>query len=155
MAIDWLKIRLEYINSVMSYRELAEKHGVSHSTMRKKAASEKWSDARIAQRNKIQARAEQKTQEKAASALSQPMAEKAIAKARIATKAVKMLEDWMDRHSEGVEDTGDIRRIIQSCLDVGVFETDSNEEASAAREPDALTKALMEEAEKMNNANQS
>ena len=66
MAIDWLKIRNDYINGVGSYRELAEKYNVSQSTLRKKAAAEKWSEAKEKQLNKISSKLEQKSAEKIA-----------------------------------------------------------------------------------------
>lgn len=61
MAVDWLAIKNDYINGLGSYRELAEKHGVSQSTIRKRAAVEKWSDAKEAQRNRIGTKLEQQT----------------------------------------------------------------------------------------------
>lgn len=52
MAADWKKIRAEYIRGGTSYRKLAEKHGVSFSTLRDRAISEKWTDLREKRRNK-------------------------------------------------------------------------------------------------------
>ena len=42
----WKKIKAEYIRGGTSYRKLAEKHGVSFSTLRKVASKEKWTDLR-------------------------------------------------------------------------------------------------------------
>ena len=39
---DWKKIKAEYIAGGTSYRKLAEKYGVSFSTLRKVAAKEQW-----------------------------------------------------------------------------------------------------------------
>ena len=66
MAANWNKIKTEYINGNISYRKLAEKHGVSESHLMAKAAKEKWFDKRKAQRSKIQEKTEQKTAEKLA-----------------------------------------------------------------------------------------
>lgn len=66
MAANWNKIKSEYINGNISYRKLAEKHGVSESHLMAKAAKEKWFDKRKAQRSKIQEKTEQKTAEKLA-----------------------------------------------------------------------------------------
>lgn len=63
MAVDWLAIKNDYINGLGNYRELSEKYGVSQSTIRKRAAAEKWSDAKGEQRNKIGTKLEQKTAE--------------------------------------------------------------------------------------------
>ena len=46
MAIDWLMIKNEYITGCGSMRELAEKHGVSQSVLRHRAAAERWKDER-------------------------------------------------------------------------------------------------------------
>lgn len=147
MAVDWLAIRNDYINGGGSYRELSEKYGVPQSTLRKRAASEKWADAKADNRNKIGTKTEQKTQEKISDALS----EEAAAKARIRLKLIKMAENWVDRQDGSVNDPADYRRIVQSCMDMGVFEPDSVN-AGEQREDDPLTKALMEEAERLNHA---
>lgn len=44
--MDWKKIKTEYIKGGISYRELAEKHGVSFGTLRNVAAREKWRELR-------------------------------------------------------------------------------------------------------------
>ena len=61
MAVDWLVIRNDYINGLGSYRELSEKYGISQSTIRKRAAAEKWTDAKEEQRNNIGTKLEQET----------------------------------------------------------------------------------------------
>lgn len=50
---DWKKIKAEYIRGGVSYRKLAEKHGVSPSTLSKKAMKEKWADLRTQTGKKI------------------------------------------------------------------------------------------------------
>ncbi len=39
---DWAKIKAEYIRGGISTRKLAEKHGVSYSTLRRHCEKEKW-----------------------------------------------------------------------------------------------------------------
>lgn len=43
---DWAAIQAEYINTDISLPKLAEKYGVSFSTLRKRSASGKWSEKR-------------------------------------------------------------------------------------------------------------
>ena len=43
---NWNKIKAEYIRGGTSYRKLAEKYGVSFSSIRRKAEKEKWTDLR-------------------------------------------------------------------------------------------------------------
>lgn len=56
ISVDWNTLKAEYIAGGVSYRELAEKYGVSHSTLRQRAAREKWST----QKDNVRAEAEQK-----------------------------------------------------------------------------------------------
>ena len=48
MAIDWPALKVEYVNSAMSYREISEKYGVKEATVRKRVNREGWNDARHA-----------------------------------------------------------------------------------------------------------
>ena len=66
--MNWTKIRNEYINGNISYRKLAEKHGVSFHTLKGIATEEKWFDKRKEQQEKIRTKTEQKTAEKLAEA---------------------------------------------------------------------------------------
>ena len=43
---NWKKIKAEYIRGGTSYRKLADKHGVSFSSIRRRAEKEKWTDLR-------------------------------------------------------------------------------------------------------------
>lgn len=43
-SVDWKAIKAEYIAGGISYRKLAEKHGVSFSTLKEVARREKWTD---------------------------------------------------------------------------------------------------------------
>jgi hypothetical protein len=146
VAVDWLAIRNDYINGGGSYRKLAEKYGVNKDTIAQKAKSEGWREQRDIQTDKTKTETIQKTQEKISDALS----DEAAAKARIRAKLIRMAENWIDCQVDAVGDTADYRRIVQSCVDMGVF----NEEvikAGETREDDPLTKALKEEAERLQN----
>lgn len=58
--MDWKAIKAEYIAGGKSYRELAEKHGVSQSSLRKLAAKEHWTELR----NNVETKNEQELVEK-------------------------------------------------------------------------------------------
>lgn len=148
MSVDWLEIRNDYINGGGSYRKIAEKYGVPFGTLKDIAVKEKWAEAKEQNTNKIRTKTEQKTQEKISEALS----ERAATKARIEAKAIGMVENWINKFADTTEDTGDIRRIIQSCVDMGIFTDRGNINIGNNSEDDELTKALKEEAERMNNA---
>ena len=59
MADIWKQIKKEYIAGGVRYKDLAEKYGVSQSTLRKVGAREHWSDLR----NAAETRTEQKVVE--------------------------------------------------------------------------------------------
>ena len=42
----WRAIKAEYIASTISYRKLAEKYGVSRTTLERKAKEERWTELR-------------------------------------------------------------------------------------------------------------
>ncbi len=83
--MNWTKIRNEYINGNISYRKLAEKHGIVFQTLRDRAIKEKWFDKRKEQRDKIRIKTEQKTAEK----LAEREADRLL---RISNAADKLLE---------------------------------------------------------------
>lgn len=49
---DWKKIKAEYIRGQTSYRKLAEKYGVSFSSIKRKGKEEKWTDLRTQSEHK-------------------------------------------------------------------------------------------------------
>lgn len=64
VAVDWLKIKSEYVNGNISLRKLAEKtDGITYSQIAKVAAAEKWSEARENQRIKIESKQNQEIAE--------------------------------------------------------------------------------------------
>ena len=50
--MDWSKIKAEYISGGISYRNLAQKHGVSFNTLKDMAVREKWTELRTQAHNK-------------------------------------------------------------------------------------------------------
>ena len=71
MAIDWTKVRMEYLSTECTYRDLASKYGIALSNIAKKAKKEDWQGARETHRNKIGTKAEQKTIEKTSETLAE------------------------------------------------------------------------------------
>ncbi len=124
MAVDWLKIKNEYVNGGISYRKLAEKHGVSFAVLKDKAVKERWTKAREQHMENLRTSIEQKTVEKISDALS----DEAAAKVKIRAGLVKLAADWVEKQ-EAIEDTNDFRRMVQSCCELGLEEdqTDSDE----------------------------
>ena len=61
---DWRKIKTEYITTDTSYRKLCEKYDVPLPTLRDRAKSEKWVEARTQYRDKAVTKALDKISEK-------------------------------------------------------------------------------------------
>lgn len=118
MAVDWLAIRNDYINGGGSYRKMAEKYSVPLRTIAHRAKEEKWQELKETHINSIATALQQKTEEKISDALS----EEAATKARIREKLIKMAETWIDNQQNEVHDPADYRRIVQSCVDMGIFD---------------------------------
>ena len=129
MAVDWLKIKTEYVNGNISLRKLADKSDISYSQLAKVAASEKWNEARESQRIKTESKTNRKTEDKISDALS----DEAAAKARIKASMMRLAEGWFAKQErniaenpEEVVDPAAFRRMVQSCVDLGVVESSSN-----------------------------
>ena len=47
-ALDWSEIEMEYIAGAMSYRDLAERYGISVTAVSKHAVKGRWQEKRVA-----------------------------------------------------------------------------------------------------------
>lgn len=115
MAVDWLRIKTEYINGGISYRKLAEKYNVSASSLMQRAAKEGWAKEREQQQRETEA----KTKQKAAEKISDNEAEIVSIKSRIRLKIYQELESRLN--AEGV-DGADFRRLVQNYKDMNEIE---------------------------------
>ena len=105
---DWKKIKAEYIRGV-SYRRLADKYGVSFSTIQKVGAKEKWTDLRK--------KSSRKADEKIALSVASQEAERVSG---IETVADMLLQKIMEGVKDGtlIVDTQSIRHITSSLKDL-------------------------------------
>lgn len=105
---DWKKIKAEYIRGV-SYRKLADKYGVSFSTIQKVGAKEKWTDLR----KKSSRKADEKIVESVASREAKRVD-------GIQTVADMLLQKISEGVSDGslIVDTQSIRHITSSLKDL-------------------------------------
>ena len=69
-APNWKKIKAEYIRGGISLRDIAKKYKVSYSTISKRAASEKWSDARQTRGIKMESKVVEKIADQQAAKLA-------------------------------------------------------------------------------------
>lgn len=105
---DWKKIKAEYIRGV-SYRRLADKYGVSFSSIQKRGAKEKWTDLR-----KISSR---KSDEKIVESVASQEARRVDG---IQTVADMLLEKIKEGVADGslIIDSQSIRQITASIKDL-------------------------------------
>lgn len=92
MGVDWIKVKNEYISTGISTRKLAEKYGISASSVMKKAAAEKWASQRKEQKSRIEAELKRKT----ASSVAASEADRLSTLVRIGEKAARFLEGRLD-----------------------------------------------------------
>lgn len=130
---EWKRIKAEYIAGGTSYRKLAEKYGVSFSTLRKVAAKEQWT----ALRNKAGA----KRDTKIVDSVSEKEAKKAVDIIDVADKLLEKIEEI----AEKVADVDSIKKLtsaIKDLKDIKGIKSDAD-----MREQEARIKKLQKEAE--------
>ena len=111
MAVNWLTIRNDYINGGGSYRQLAEKYGVSFRQLSEYGRKEGWASAKAEQLDSIATEAQRKAAEKIAEA----EAEIASIRSRLRLKFMQEIE----RRAELEETDGmEFRRLVQSYKDM-------------------------------------
>lgn len=130
---NWKKIKAEYIAGGTSYRKLAEKYGVSFSTLRKVAAKEQWTDLR----NKAGA----KRDTKIIDSVSQKEAKKAT---DITDVADKLLGKILEITEGGVLDPDSIKKLTSAIKDIKDIKGVKSE--ADMREQTARIKKLQREA---------
>lgn len=67
---NWQRIRLAYVRGKYTYKQLAEKYGVSENTLEKRARAENWQEARRKYRGNVAAKAQARAEEKDAQRLA-------------------------------------------------------------------------------------
>lgn len=109
----WTEIRLEYATTGLSYRKLAEKHGVSFNTLKARAKRENW----VKNKNGYQEALTTKTLQKAATKASDTCVKQLVKVGRAAEIATSVIEKI-------VEDADQFRRhLIQTREKSGSNET--------------------------------
>lgn len=131
---DYKKIKVEYIAGGTSYRKLAEKYGVSFSTLRKVAAKEQWTELR----NKAGAKADTK--------LVDVVSDKEASKAnKIIDVADKLLDKIYEMLDADVYNTQNIKNLTSALKDLK--EIKGFKSAADMREQEARIAKLQREAQ--------
>ena len=133
LSVDWKRIKAEYIAGGKSLRELAEKYGVSFSTIQKKSMEEKWGNLRKKSRRKVE--------EKIIDSVSSKEAKKAVDLFDIAD----VLAEKVREMAEMVVDPDSIKKLtsaIKDIRDIKGIKSDAD-----MREQEARIAKLRKEAE--------
>ncbi len=124
MAADWISIKNEYINTNISYRKLAEKHGVSFNTLKQRGHKENWTALRKKQYHKITTETTQKTADKIISyevdRISKliGLSDKVMQKIDEAIDQLETISVNGELIDTGLIDTHNLRQITQALKDV-------------------------------------
>lgn len=106
-SVDWKAIKAEYIAGGIGYRKLAEKHGVSFSTLSQMAMREKWTDLR------------KKANDKADTVLADTIGKRNAKKSAKIDMLVDMLLDRIAERMDGLIVEGkDVKSIASALKDL-------------------------------------
>jgi uncharacterized protein YjcR len=123
--VDWKKIKAEYIAGGTSYRKLAEKYGVSFSTLRKVAAKEQWTELR----NKTRAKMDTKISE----SVSDKEADKAVNIIDVADKLLGKISELMDTVPLDTQSMKHLTSALKDLKDIKGFKSDADMREQEAR----------------------
>lgn len=136
--MDWRKIKAEYIAGGTSLRKLAEKYGVSFSTIQKKSMEEKWGNLRKKNRRKVE--------EKIIDSVSSIEAKKAVDIIDVADKLLGKISEFVEAIPlEMMASTQSLKHLTSALKDlkeVKGFKTDAD-----MREQEARIRNLEKQAE--------
>ena len=136
--MSWRTIKAEYIAGGISLQKLAEKYGVSFSTIQKKSMEEKWGELRKKSRRKAE--------EKIIDSVSTKEAKRAVDLFDVAD----LLAEKVREIAEVVSDPDSIKKLtsaIKDIRDIKGIKSDAD-----MREQEARIAKLRKEAEKDNDA---
>lgn len=123
--MDWKKIKAEYIAGGTSYRKLAEKYGVSFSTLRKVAAKEQWTELRNKTRTK--------TDTKIADSVSDKEADKAVNIIDVADKLLGKISELMDTVPLDTQSMKHLTSALKDLKEIKGFKSDADMREQEAR----------------------
>lgn len=133
--MDWKRIKAEYIAGGISLQKLAEKYGVSFSTIQKKSMEEKWGNLRKKSRRK--------EEEKIIDYVSSTEAQKAIDIIDVADKLLEKITEIMDSAVTGTQSIKNLTSALKDLKEIKGFKSDAD-----MREQEARIAKLRKEAEK-------
>ena len=132
--MDWNKLKAEYIAGGISYRKLAEKYGVSFSTLRNIAIREKWTDLREQASNKAVT--------KLVESIADDNAKHTVDIYDVADKLLTKITDMLGQQGLTTQSVKHLTSALKDIKDVKGIKTDADK-----REQEARIKKLIKDAE--------
>lgn len=134
---DWKKLRNEYINGNISYREMAEKYDVSYSAVKYHAQQEHWGEKKRKQAPKLEKMLAEKTAEKITEQTANDYVNRQKRIFKLSDKLTEKIEQAISQldvfltedgemHQTGYVDTQKLRQIVSSLKDIKELTTEEN-----------------------------
>ena len=134
---DWKKLRNEYINGNISYREMAEKYDVSYSAVKYHAHQEHWGEKKRKQAPKLEKMLAEKTAEKITEQTANDYVNRQDRIFKLSDKltekielAISQLDVFLTEDGQivqtGYVDTQKLRQIVSSLKDIKELTTEEN-----------------------------
>ena len=140
-SVDWKEIKAEYIAGGIGYRKLAEKYGVSFSTLSQVAKREKWTDLRQ--------RTSDKTDTDLVKSIGQRNAKRSAKINALADKLLDKIGEFMSLDALDGKSIKNISSALKDIKDIKGIKSDidlKEQEARIAK----LQKEVMEEEKRDN-----
>lgn len=123
--MDWNKLRAEYIAGGISYRKLAEKYGVSFSTLRDIAIREKWTD--------LKAQAQNKSVTKLVESVAKQNGTYTVSVIDVADKLLNKIETLIDTEKLTISHIKDLSSSLKNLKEIKGIKSDIDLKEQKAR----------------------
>lgn len=124
--MDWKKIKTEYISGNISYRKLAEKHGVSFNTLKRHAVEEEW--------HKLRQQKDEKATTKIINSISEREAKKANKIIDVADKLLDKISAMIDKAEDyNTQNIKNLTSALKDLKEIKGYKTDVDLREQEAR----------------------
>lgn len=123
--MDWKKIKAEYIAGGISYRKLAEKHGVSFNTLKTIAIRENWTDLRQ--------QADNTTTTRIVESVVEGNTEHIVSIYDVADKLLNKIESMIDKEGLSITNIKDLASAIKNLKEIKGIKSDIDIKEQNAR----------------------
>jgi type I site-specific restriction endonuclease len=141
MKVDWNRVRVEYVSGKMTYKDLAEKYGVSKVMVGKRAKAEKWVAQREAYRRSVAEKALGKKKERDTEALAR-LQEATEALSESIERILQDKQQFFRGVQLGAPEKDEDGILRATALEYVTRKADMKALASAAKAMNEITKAV-------------